>query len=95
MNRRYFITLVSSVFGIVPAGISFAAAPTISQSSLNKSTFNQAQKSIHAAFGSRFRLVSARAKETELHCTIEHFGNELQVSSTDLIDWRIDAASTM
>jgi hypothetical protein len=94
MNRRYFIALMSSIIGVVPAGISFASTMS-SQNELSKLAFDHAQTSIRGAFGSGFRLISARPNDAELHCTIEHFGNVLEVSSTDLIDWRIDAAPAM
>ena len=95
MNRRYFITMMSSIIGVVPAGISFASTTTNFQNELSKLAFDHAQTSIRGAFGSGFRLISARPNDAELHCTIEHFGNVLEVSSTDLIDWRIDAAPAM
>lgn len=51
------------------------------------------EKSIKASFGDGFSVRDFMQSKGRTIANIEHFGNRYKVSSTNLLDWKIEKAS--
>ena len=95
IQRRDFIKGCVTASVLLLPGIADAATHKTHKKT-NKADLkskSRIEKSIKASFGDGFSLRNFTRSKGRTIANIENFGNRYKVSSTNLLDWKIDEAS--